>query len=311
MKPLPASDLSKTASPSLDWLGSVTTQLTENDSPQLLQAYVAAGICGDLQPELQNDVIKKIEKVRAKLNSRLEQGLTRCNGTTVLLCCVLEYNLWGEMLPAFKDYADRAASALDELPASVVAEEFYAARMLLAAVGLFSEPLPSASIFAPDLSSLLMGDEKTTRNLTSRIESLTCYGTYSINASVELDVVLECLMMAALRRYNMELASTLLRSLLYLGKREGLALRTALQFILNSHNADGSFGFFDEEIKQLRKDGPEPYASLRIYLPVSLSCLWTLAEASLDDYRLFRDLGSNSLLVQAGESRSENLRSRI
>jgi hypothetical protein len=296
MRPLPASNLSNIASPSLDWLGSVATQLTENDSPQLLQAYVAAVTCGDLQPELQNDVIKKIERIRAKLNSRLEQGLTRCNGTTVLLCCVLEHNLWGEMLPALKDYADRAATALDELPASVVAEEFYAARMLLAAVGLFSEPPPSESTFAPDLFSLMMGDEKTTRNLTSRIESLTCYGTYSVKASVELDAVLECLMMAALRRYNMELAGTLLRSLLYLGKREGLAIRTALQFILNSHNADGSFGFFDEEIKQLRKDGPEPYASLRIHLPVSLSCLWTLAEANLENYRLFRDLGSNSLL---------------
>jgi hypothetical protein len=296
MKPLPASNLSNIASSSLDWLGSVTTKLTENDTPQLLQVYVAAVICGDLQPESQNDVIKKVEKIRAKLNSRLEQGLARCDGTTVLLCCVLEYNLWGEMLPALKDYADRAAAALDELPASVAAEEFYAARMLLAAVGLLSEPLPSALTFAPDLSSLLMGDEKTTRNLTSRIESLTCYGTHSVKASVELDAVLECLMMAALRRYNIELASTLLRSLLYLGKREGLAVRTAIQFILNSHTADGSFGFFDEEIKQLRKDGPEPYASLRIQLPVSLSCLWTLAEANLDNYRLFRDVGSNILL---------------
>lgn len=296
MKRLPASNLSNIASPSLDWLGSVATRLTKNDSPQLLQAYVAAVICGDLQPELQNDVIKKIEKIRAKLNSRLEQGLTRCNGTTVLLCCVLEHNLWGGMLPALKNYADRAATALDELPASVVAEEFSAARMLLAAVGLFSEPLPSGLTFAPDLSSLLMGDEKTTRNLTSRIESLTGYGTYSVKASVELDAVLECLMMAALRRYKMELGSTLLRSLFYLGKREGLAIRTALQFILNSHNADGSFGFFDEEIKQLRKDGPEPYASLRIHLPVTLSCLWTLAEANLEGYRLFRDLGKQQLL---------------
>jgi hypothetical protein len=311
MKSLRASNLSNIASRSLAWLGSVTTELTENDTPQLLQVYVAAVICGDLQRELQNDVKNKVEKTRAKLNCRLEQGLTRCNGTTVLLCCVLEHNLWGEMLPALKDYADRSATALDEVRESVVAEEFYAARMLLAAVGLFSEPPPSALTFAPDLYSLLMGDEKTTRNLTSRIESLTCYGTYSTKASVELDAVLECLMMAALRRYNIELACTLLRSLLYLGKRKGLAIRTALQFILNSHNADGSFGFFDEEIKQLRKDGPEPYASLRIHLPVSLSCLWTLAEASLDDYRLFRDLGSNSLLVQAGESRSENLRSGI
>jgi hypothetical protein len=311
VKHLPASNLSNIASPTLDWLGSVTTQLTENDTAQLLQAYVAAVICGDLQPELQNNVIEKIEKIRAKLSSRLEHGLTRCNGTTVLLCCVLEYNLWGEMLPALKDYADRAATALDELPASIVADEFCAAGMLLAAVGLFSEALPSALTFAPDLSSLLMGDEETTRNLTSRIESLTCYGTYSVKASGELDAVLECLMMAALRRYNLELAGTLLRSLLYLGKREGLAIRTALQFFLNSHNADGSFGFFDEEIKQLRKEGPEPYASLRIHLPVSLSCLWTLAEANLDNYRLFRDLGSNSLLVHPCENRSEKFRSRI
>jgi hypothetical protein len=294
VNPLPASNLSNIASPSLDWLGSVTTRLTANDSAQLLQAYVAAVICGDLQPELRNKVIKKIEKIRAKLNNGLEQRLTRCRGTTVLLCCVLEYNVWGEMLPALKDYADRAATALYELPASVVADEFYAARMLLATVGLFSEPLPSTLEFAPDLSSLLMGDENTTRNLTSRIESLTCCGTYSVKASVELDAVLECLMMAALRRYNIELAGTLLRSLLYLGKREGLAIRTALQFLLNSHNADGSFGFFDEEIKQLRKDGPEPYASLRIHLPVSISCLWTLAEAHLDDYRLFRDLGTTA-----------------
>lgn len=296
MNTLPASSLSKIASSTLAWLGSVTDQLTEDDTPQLLQAYVATVICGDLQPELQPDVRRQTEQIRVKLNSRIEQGLARCNGTTVLLCCVLEYNLWGEMLPALKDYAQRAAAALQELPAAVVGEEFHTAGMLLATIGLSAEPLhPAATTFAPALSPLLMGDEKTTRALTSRIESLTCYGIYPVEEPVGLSVVLECLMMAALRRYNMELAGTLLRSLLYLGKREGLALDTALQFVLHSHNSTGSFGFFDEEIKQLRKDAPEPYASLRIYLPVSLSCLWTLAEARLDDYRLFRDVGSNTV----------------
>lgn len=297
MNTLPASELSHVASASLGWLGSVTTQLTENDTPQLLQAYVAAVICSDLQPDLQNEVVKETEKIRTKLNSRLEQGLAQCNGSTVLLCCLLEHNLGGEMLPALKGYAHRAATALDELPVSVVAEEFYAAGTLLAAIGLSSAPPPPASTFAPALSALIMGDEKTTRDLTSLIESRTCYGTYSVETPGGLGAVLECLMMATVRRYNLELAGTLLRSLLYLGKKDGLAISTTLQFILCSHNATGSFGFFDEEIKQLRKDGPEPYASLRIHLPVSVSCLWALAEANLDDYRLFRDLGSSSLLM--------------
>ncbi|HJQ37792.1 MAG TPA: hypothetical protein VKB93_11700 [Thermoanaerobaculia bacterium] len=298
MSDLPLPTLSEAASLSLAWIGEAAELLTERDTPQLLQAYLAAAVCGDMLGESQDEAARQVEDVRARLAGSLNAGFARCDGTSVLLGCALESRIFGETLPAFRDYAAAAASALEALPASVSANEFPAAAMLLARLGLLPEPPSPASSYSPDLYSLLTADRKTVRENAARIEALTRYGTRPIETPLGLGEVLECVMMEALRRYDMELACTLLRSLLYLGRRAGRAVDIATHFLLTNETAGGNFGFFDEEIKLLGKKMPEPLASLTIQLPVSLACLWALAEAGLDEYRLFRDLGSRVARVR-------------
>jgi len=296
MSDLPLPSLSEAASLSLAWVGDAVKLLTAGDTPQLLQAYLTAALCGDISGESQDEVARQVEEVRAKLAGGLEAGLARCDGPSVLLGCAVECTVFGEMLPAFRNYAGDAASALEGLPESVSAEEFPAARMLLARLGFLPEPPVPASSFSPELYSVLTSDTTTVRQIVARIGALTFYGTRPFARPLGLGEVLECVMMEALRRYDLELSCTLLRALLYSGRGNGLAVRTARHFLLTNQSAGGDFGFFDEEIRLLGRRSPEPYASLAIRLPVSLACLWALAEAGLDDYRLFRDLGSRVAL---------------
>jgi hypothetical protein len=274
----------------LDWLESVPEQLTENDTSLLLQALIIAGLSGDIAPERQKTVSGIIEKILSKLRPNLERKIHHCSGTSVLLCCVIEKNIVGEMLPEFEQYAIQAASVLKEIPSTEITEAYQAARILLARLGLLAAPVPVAASFTPDLFTLLTGDEKTVRATANRIAATTYYGKHGVAAPDGLDMVLESITMHTLRRYKLELSGLLLRAIAYLGYRESLGMRTARNYIIANQSMDGPFGFFDEEIEAMRQEVPEPYASLRLQLPVSLACLWALAETTEDNYRLLWDL---------------------
>lgn len=287
-----APELAEVAPRSLKWLKEALEELSSRHLPQLLQASALAALCADIEPELTEEAARTCEIVRAKAKESDDSQIYACNGASILLYCVVEQQLLGEVSPRFRDYADQSAQVIRDLPASEREGHFHAPRLLLSRLGMYSEPLFTTTPLSVDLACLISGELRQTQEVVRRIESLTLYGTVPPECPVGLDSVLESIMMIELRRYNLEPASAILRALAYLGRKGGLAWRTARHFLLAQQRADGSFGFYDEEADYLAAQTSDQLSPLKFQLAVTLACLWSLAETGLEDYRLYRDVGT-------------------
>jgi hypothetical protein len=257
----------------------------------VVSLYVLLGICGDLAPGLHSEIDDISEELRDRLRRGGMEVLRRCNGTIVLLCCVLEQNSRDEVLPDLRRYAEVAAASLSELSASTVNEKFTTAEVLLHQLGFGTGRKPETTPLAPDLFEMITGSRTRVEEVVLEIEGRTRFGQRGIDASDGLAPVLEAVLMEALKRYDLEFACRLLRSLGYLSETVSPAMRMARDFLLMNQDVSGCFGFFDAEIRQLEADIQEEHAGLKVLLPTAVACLWALGEAACSDYRMLRDLG--------------------
>ena len=87
-------------------------------------------------------------------------------------------------------------------------------------------------------------------------------------------------MLSSLREYDLELGALLLRTMGYLKLRRDPVLREGLDFLLVQQQPDGRFGFLGREVARRRGAGARRDAVWALYVPITLCCLWALAEAS-------------------------------
>jgi hypothetical protein len=86
-----------------------------------------------------------------------------------------------------------------------------------------------------------------------------------------------------LRQYNFLTATKLLRAIVYLG---GGGVEEHLGFLVLHQRPEGAFGFLGPEEGKL----PGREADLDLYLPVTVSSLWALAEGT--GWRLYDSLST-------------------
>ena len=91
-----------------------------------------------------------------------------------------------------------------------------------------------------------------------------------------------------LRQYDFLTACKLLRALVYLEAAGGEAYDSCVDFLLLNQRVEGPFGFFGPEEGKLRNT--QVSVDLDLYLPVTVSCLWVLAEGSRQDWRLYANV---------------------
>lgn len=274
-----------------NWIANAVEQLTDNDTPLLLKTYVIAILCSDIEGKIHDRVSQIIDKIRAKLLVNLNNNIDKCDSVMLLLYYVVEQNIFNQSLPELRDYADMVSSALEEVSSSDIVPSYQAARILLYRLDLLPKPLPLNLTFYPDLFSIITGSEKLALDTVKHIDFITSYGHYSIFAPKGLDIVLESIMMHFLQKYKLETACNFLRVLSYLKTEESLSIRTARHFIFTNQEFEGSFGFIDKQVRYISLKTSEPQALLQLKIPMTLTCLWSLAESDLVSYRLFWDLG--------------------
>jgi hypothetical protein len=89
--------------------------------------------------------------------------------------------------------------------------------------------------------------------------------------------------MAALRKYDLTAGCRWMRSALYLGLG-GDRLKACFDFLLLHQRPEGPFGYYDDtgqrSVVRLPKTELPFYTGKSIHLPVTVECLWTLAEVS-------------------------------
>ncbi len=130
--------------------------------------------------------------------------------------------------------------------------------------------------------------------LTLQLECLTGWGTRLVDAELippSLGEILAGFAVQRLRNYDLIPAARLLRLQEYLVASRIMARRDDLYNVLCMHHRpQGPFGWYGPETAKLRKLSPVLLEDTEFYLPTTLECLWTLAERSLDGWRLFEKL---------------------
>ena len=166
-------------------------------------------------------------------------------------------------------------------------------RILLCSAGILPRP-PTAS--ADGVRVLLdkfrlSASAEVIDALTLQLECLTGWGTRLVDAELiapSLGEILAGFAVQRLRNYDLIPAARLLRLQEYLVASRIIARRDDLYNVLCMHHrTQGPFGWYGPEAAKLHKLSPVLLEDMEFYLPTTLECLWTLAERSLDGWRLF------------------------
>lgn len=282
----------RAAEVAIDWICATIERSAPGDTALLLQGCAAAALCHHLAAERRGVAHEVCALALDRLGATDARSLRRSDGTMVLLCAALAVELFGAAPPALAAQAREVAGALADLPMTAD-PDFRPASWLLARMGLGLASFPASAALEEPLLPLLLGDDAAVRGTVERIENGSVYGVFPATAPDGLSAVLDAIAMRRLALYDIPLACRLVRAATYAGRGDGLACRTARTFLLTNQAADGSFGFFERELALLRSERSIDEATLK--LPVTLTCLWTLAETRDDGYRLFAPMpGANA-----------------
>lgn len=171
--------------------------------------------------------------------------------------------------------------------------ELFAARFLLHTLQLHPTPDTFEINLPPNAlgTNLFQANELAIRMLATDVAAATAYGQSLPLAETgllsQLAVVLPVWMLSYLRQHNLEIGTLLLRTMNYLHLCEDIAYKIGHNFVLAQQQLDGRFGFFAPEISQLRSIKPRFDEIFDLYLPITVSCLWAIAEATNPDFTLF------------------------
>ena len=132
------------------------------------------------------------------------------------------------------------------------------------------------------------------RNLTSYIAYLTSYGLkrphFELNIMSHLYTALQSSVFYCLNEYNLDLGLLLLRTMGYLRMRNTRSFKQAIDFIIWQQRLDGKFGFFAPEVSQLLLTDAKFNDIYTLYLPITTSAIWTIAEAINPKFNLFHSI---------------------
>ena len=283
-------DVASASAGVLHWIGSSASSINDANPEDQLRAIIACAVCRDFCPrralrcrELASAFVKAIG--RATLRTLLE-----CGGPLVLLGYLAASRLQMSA-PTLARYAQIAVQELRESSASAANREMAASATLLWRIGLLAGA-PQRPPLRVDAQAALFASRAKALAALANLEAATAFGTKAITAEDALTDVLDAAAMAGLQDCDFDFACRALRARSYLSNGAHLATKTARRFLLSNQDFDGSFGFFDREIELLRFKSCRPDPRVRVKMPVTLACLWTIAEMESSNYRLFRDVGT-------------------
>jgi hypothetical protein len=257
----------------------------------LLGCWICDSLLGQADVEFSDTAMRIGEELREL--DRSGASFEAVPATLKLLtACLLAAR--GEVVPPLMELALQSADLLRELPASDSDPALAEKEFLLHALGLY--PAPEAASADPvdlvrDFS--LTAPRAEVERLASELHAVAGFGTRQGALSPADGWVADLLTGLAthcLRQYNFLTACRLLRALVYLGA-EAEAYQDCIRFLLLNQRLDGAFGFFGPEEGKLRSAAPEGFsADFDLYLPITVSCLWALAESAGNGWRLYASL---------------------
>ena len=203
----------------------------------------------------------------------------------LLLCYgfLVRHGHWNRRINTF---AEELAHAFMRMPTIPLRHAVVAT--LLSRLGY--GPCPPPQLFElPDTCAgalpLLQAGTDGIMAVCGNVAAATCFGTAELRASSEvrdvLALTLPVIMLTSFRTYDLEIGSLVLRTLGYIGTPETPLIRSSRQFLLMQQQRDGRFGYLAKERTAFLEAESVTSAVVeeRLDVPISVSCIWALAEA--------------------------------
>ncbi|MGI0014511.1 MAG: DUF6895 family protein, partial [Nitrososphaera sp.] len=282
----------------LQGLSELTCSDTRIPMTSILQIFVGLWIC---EKALGTDTGKSVaQSLACEVQRRLDleeqdasSALLRCDAALVLLSAGI-LRVFDSKSTTMELFIQKVAFSIQvhEDQDQTEAAELFATRFILHNLHLHPEP-GTYRVNSPRITSgmnLFQADESVIRLVTANIAAATAYGQKPPSVEPELleqlAIALSVWMLYYLRQYNLEVGTLLLRTMNYLHLREVAAFQTGLNFVIAQQQPDGRFGFLAPEASHIRSIKPDLDEILDLYLPLTVSCLWAIAEATDPDFIL-------------------------
>ena len=232
--------------------------------------------------------------VENRLRDEVERGIFdpfRYDAKLLLLChhILFLHHCYAYGIESFAQQVGEALREVQDIPLRYIGEA-----LLLSQSGYCHCPTvpPLQAVDAGgNALQLLRAQDEQIRTVCDNIAAATHFGHYRLEAAAEvrayLDDMLPVLLLQSLRTHNLELGTILLRTISYLRLPRTRAVRLAVNFVVSQQKSDGRFGYFALEIAKLHKNLGSFDATNQLYLPITISCLWALAETLIPDFNLF------------------------
>ena len=188
---------------------------------------------------------------------------------------------------ALEEYVEKIADAFRQCEGAY--EDHVGEAIILSHLGLseysYREVCPA--MHASGLE-FLYGDLEATRTLYNRLCAATRFGIREcppVPQRWQVAYMTKVLLMDALNNYDLATGAMLLRVAAYLGLARERVIEDAQSFLQLQQHSDGRFGLYDAKAEELRQAGLDP--DLDLYLPLTVSCVWALAEIAIPSFRVF------------------------
>jgi hypothetical protein len=203
----------------------------------------------------------------------------------------------GLTVPALRRFMSETLEILGRRDPELLADiSLFEKRMLLYCMGI----LPSPEVYPKDdvrdvlsaLSLPVAADQL--HRVISLIECLTGWGTWPCGIEAYepwVDEMVTGLAAHCFKRHDLNGGTRLLRLGEYLAASKVERKRSDLYtYLCALQNLKGAFGWFGPEEAELRRLSSDSLPEVELYLPATVDCLWTLAEAWVTDWRLLAEL---------------------
>jgi len=269
------------------WIGGLVDRLSAGPAAHALSALAIATIAADVNGQTNAETIQPFIEI---LNRRSFESLLDSSPSLVLLCACIADRCGGRAPAVLMDYAELSASGIRGQPSGVSDPSLILPALLAWQLGLLAGP-PQAYESSVEPERLIGSGPEAARSAMVVLEACTMFGLRRVSTPPLLAEVLEAIAVDRLQDYDLELACRVMRARRYVDSTTSLAVTEFRDFIVANQDDEGSFGLYDRESEVLRTAANSKSADLSLKLPVTLACLWTLAEMDRDDYLIVRDIG--------------------
>jgi hypothetical protein len=263
-----------------------------NDSSSILYHALSLWIYYNINGYNKDSFSGKMNEIKKKLEGMQNFESLKVDPKLALIFTGMLRKLNLKCLP-LEEFVNQISEICNRSPEFLENIEFIETKFLLYKLGLLPKNEIS-SIHHKDLKlNNAFFDERIFNQVLSYTTALTLFGKNSItntDLSLYLSTILNIKLIQCLCNYNIAVASNIIRIISYLRLPRIKSFQHSLQYFLSQQQIDGKYGYYNKEIKQIKQKKTNYNEIETLYLPITFSALWCLAELTNRRFILYQSI---------------------